>query len=237
VHSKPPDFSQLDWPMETLQAAPKLSSVAGRLAELARELPIELSAAQCETLEQYARLLLRWNRVHNLTAITQDDEVLTHHLLDSLSIVDEVRTLCAGRPSPRILDVGSGAGLPGIPLAVALPSFQFVLNDSVGKKCTFMTQAKLQLALPRVQVIHCRVEQLLGMQFDLIVSRAVGTLADLSMITRHLLAPGGHWLAMKGRIPEEELRELPAHARALKTVTLRVPQLDEARSLVVLGAV
>jgi len=210
--------------------------LADRLAALARELDLELAPEQCRRLQSYVELLLRWNRVHNLTAITRESDVLTHHLLDSLSIATPLRELAPCGTQARVLDVGAGAGLPGIPLAIALPDLLFTLNDAVSKKCAFMTQARLELGLRNVDVVHGRVEQLRLAPYDLIMCRALGTLASFTTLTRHLLAPEGRWLAMKGAVPEPELRELPAHAQALRTATLRVPLLQEARHLVVMRA-
>jgi 16S rRNA (guanine527-N7)-methyltransferase len=213
--------------------------LSGTLQVLAREMGVELGADACARLEQFARLLLRWNRVHNLTAITREDEVLTHHLLDSLSVVTEVRAAAeasAAAAQPHVLDVGAGAGLPGIPLAVALPHLRFTLVDAVSKKCAFMTQARLELGLANVEVMHRRVEQLHGARYEIIVSRALASLAGFTTLTRHLLAPGGRWLAMKGAEPVQELRELGPHVNVLRTATLRVPRLDEARHLVVMEA-
>jgi len=205
---------------------------ARRVGPTARELGVELSPEQCAQLEHFVRLLLRWNRIHNLTAITRADDILTHHLLDSLSLVNELRNAA----SLRILDAGAGAGLPGIPLAVALPEHRFTLIDAVAKKCAFMTQARVELALPNVEILHRRLEQLHGVHFDVIVSRALGSLASFTSLTRHLLAPGGRWIAMKGVLPEDELQALPPGVGVARTVTLRVPQLNEARQLVVLQA-
>lgn len=176
------------------------------------------------------QLLQRWNRTHNLTAITRTDEIVSHHLLDSLSLVGELPSA----PALSILDAGSGAGLPGLPLAIALPGHRFTLVDAVGKKCAFITQACLRLAVSNVEVLHARLEQLQGVQFDVIVSRALGSLADLVSLTRHLLAPQGRWIAMKGRRPDQELQQLPPDIAASRIVTLRVPLLHEARHLVVL---
>jgi 16S rRNA (guanine527-N7)-methyltransferase len=195
---------------------------------------IDLSASQGERLERFAALLMRWNRIHNLTAITRGEEVLTHHLLDSLSLVDEL----PAAPPLRILDAGAGAGLPGIPLAIALPGHQFTLVDAVAKKCAFTTQARLDLGLSNTDVVHGRLEELRGPRFDagfdVIVSRALGSLAELVLISKHLLSTKGRWIAMKGQWPEQELRELPSDVTATRTAELRVPQLHEARHLVVL---
>jgi 16S rRNA (guanine527-N7)-methyltransferase len=210
--------------------------LAAPLGALAREMDVELGPAQCAQLEQFTRLLMRWNRVHNLTAITREADILTHHLLDCLSVAGELRGEAATVPHPHVLDVGAGAGLPGIPLALALPHMRFTLIDAVSKKCAFMTQARLELGLANVEVVHRRVEQLHGARFEIIVSRALATLASFTTLSRHLLAPGGRWLAMKGAEPVQELRELPPNVKALRTVTLRVPRLDEARHLVVMEA-
>jgi 16S rRNA (guanine527-N7)-methyltransferase len=214
--------------------SPSLDTDAPGTAEAiglhARELGIELSASQCERLDRFTRLLQRWNRTHNLTAITRTEDIVSHHLLDSLSLASEL----PAPPALRVLDAGSGAGLPGIPLAIALPAHHFTLVDAVGKKCAFITQARLELATPNVEVIHSRLEQLHGLQFDAIVSRALGSLASFVSSTRHLLAPHGRWIGMKGQRPEEELQQLPPGVTASRIVTLRVPLLDEARHLVVL---
>ncbi len=207
---------------------------AARIDTNARELGLELSAAQCEQLQHFARLLLRWNRVHNLTAITRADEVLSHHLLDSLSLAP----LLPAAPPLRILEAGAGAGLPGIPLAIALPSHRFTLVDAVAKKCAFMTQARLALGLANVEVVHARLEHLDAARrdapFDVIVSRALGSLPDLVALTRALLAPSGRWIAMKGRLPEDELRRLPPDVAVTRATAVRVPLLDEMRHLIVL---
>jgi 16S rRNA (guanine527-N7)-methyltransferase len=215
-----------------IDSAPPVSahSICGQ----ALEMGVELSADQCERLGRFASLLLRWNRTHNLTAITDSEQVLTHHLLDSLSLVGE---LPATRPL-RILDAGAGAGLPSIPLAIALPEHRFVLVDAVAKKCAFTTQVRLELGLENIDVVHSRLEELRGPQFDarfdVIVSRALGSLAMFVSISKHLLAQNGRWLAMKGQLPERELRELPSDVTASRLTKLHVPHLSEVRHLVVL---
>jgi 16S rRNA (guanine527-N7)-methyltransferase len=218
---------------ETLiDSAPPVS--AHSICAQALEMGVELSADQCERLGRFASLLLRWNRTHNLTAITDSEQILTHHLLDSLSLVGE---LPATRPL-RILDAGAGAGLPSIPLAIALPEHRFVLVDAVAKKCAFTTQVRLELGLANIDVVHSRLEELRGPQFDarfdVIVSRALGSLAMFVSISRHLLSPNGRWLAMKGQLPERELRELPSDVTASRLTKLQVPHLSEVRHLVVL---
>jgi 16S rRNA (guanine527-N7)-methyltransferase len=191
---------------------------------------------QCERLVDYARLLVRWNRVHNLTAIRRGEDILTHHLLDSLALAPELeRVGPAG--SARVLDVGSGGGLPGLVLAVALPRAQFTLVDAVQKKCAFLVQARLELGLANVEVIHARVEALRAPPFDVIVSRAFASLAPFVALTRHLLKATGCWLAMKGQAPDAELAELSKDVKVIAVVPLAVPGLAQERHLVELRPV
>ncbi len=196
-----------------------------------------LSESQSDALSRYAALLLRWNAVHNLTAIESPAEVLTHHLLDSLAIVPEIQRI-SGTRSIQALDVGAGGGLPGIPLAIAAPNVHVTLVDKVRKKVAFLTQAKLELALSNVTCLHARVEALPPEpRFELIVARAFASLAELVRVTRHLLAPNGVWCAMKGALPLAELDELK---RAMpdvcvaRTIRLQVPHLDAQRHLVLM---
>lgn len=208
---------------------------AEAIASAASELGLLLSASQTQALAHYAALLQRWNTVHNLTAIETPSQVLTHHLLDSLAIVPEVQRAAGGR-SARVLDVGAGGGLPGIPLAIALPYLQVTLVDKVQKKIAFVTQAKLELALTNVDCIHSRVETLqTESPFEFITARAFASLATLVGLTRHLLAPNGRWCAMKGTLPSAELDELrrsTPDVRVTQTVRLKVPRLDAERHLV-----
>jgi len=214
-----------------------------RLQALATQLDLALSPAQCNRLQQYARLLRRWNRVHNLTAIDDPEHLLTHHLLDSLAIVRPLEAalqrqgavLSPGRVV-RFVDAGSGGGLPGIPLAIARPDWHGTLVDAVQKKCAFLRQAALELGLRNLTVQHARLEQCRLAPQDFAVSRAFATLREFVTLTGPLLAPGGLWAAMKGRLPEEEIRDLPPGPHLLPTITLRVPLLDEQRHLVLLRA-
>ena len=215
-------------------ASVPLSAEEIRAASL--ELGLQLSSAQAEALARYAALLLRWNAVHNLTAIRSPAEVLTHHLLDSLSIVPEIQRICGG--AAQVLDVGAGGGLPGIPLAVVLPHLRITLLDKVQKKVAFLSQAKLELALANVECLHGRVEALAAApRFDLIVSRAFASLPELVRLTRHVLANGGWWCAMKGVRPTAELDALKTQApdvRVADEIRLRVPHLDAERHLILL---
>jgi len=218
---------------------PQLS--AALLAGLALELDLELAPQQSAQLVAYAELLRRWNRVHNLTSVDSPADLLTHHLLDCLAIVRPMERALAryatgllpGRPV-HFLDAGSGAGLPGIPLAVARPHWQGLLVDAVQKKCAFLQQAKVELRLENIAVRHARLESTDLGTHDVIVSRAFASLRDFVTLTRPLLRPNGLWIAMKGRNPGTELAELPDDVEAVDTSTLRVPQLAEQRHLVIL---
>lgn len=211
-------------------APPDLDARA--LAAGADALGLVLTDAQIIALSRFGELLAHWSRVYNLTAIRAGERMLTHHLLDSLSLVPPLRTVGA-RPSRaplRVLDVGSGGGLPGIPLAIACPQFEVTLVDTVQKKTAFLTQAALELKLTNVRVLHARVEALTG-QFDVITSRAFAALGDFVAWTRHLLAPGGCWLAMKGRLDPAELAALPPSVSVVASLPLQVPGLAEERHL------
>ena len=220
------------------QGDPAVSPQA--LRDGAAELGLAPSDAQFDRLQRFAALLLRWNRVHNLTALEQPQQVLSHHLLDSLAIVAPLRDIAtaveAGGRAPRVLDVGAGGGLPGLPLAIALPEWRFTLLDKVAKKTAFLTQAALELQLGNVEVATARVEDWRAPPFDVVVARAYASLAELVRGTHALLAPGGHWCAMKGAVPLHEIAELErAPARVVRTIRLQVPRLDAERHLIVLA--
>jgi 16S rRNA (guanine527-N7)-methyltransferase len=212
-----------------------------QLASDAATLGVHLNLEQTDRLQRYAALLMRWSKVHNLTAIDSADSVTTHHLLDSLAVVPAVRSLAPEGAAARLLDVGSGGGLPAIPLAIALPQLDVTAIDKVGKKVAFLTQARLELGLRNLTAVHARVETLRPAQpFDVIVSRAFSTLDRFVNATRHLLRPGGCWLAMKGQRPDEELATLARVApevRVESVATLRVPRLAAERHLVLLRPV
>ncbi len=197
-----------------------------------------LDPGQASALHDYARLLQRWNRVYNLTAVESDAEVLSHHLLDSLALLPTLREELARLPEQgggaRLLDAGTGAGLPGIPLAIATPGLQVHMVDAVQKKCAFVAQALAELRLPRARVTHARLEQLRTEPQQVIVSRAFSSLADFTRLTAHLLAAEGLWIAMKGRLPAAELAELPPTVRHERTVKIQIPLLAQERHLVLL---
>ena len=196
----------------------------------ADSLGVPLTDRQVGQLVDYAALLQKWAKVYNLTALRDTDEVATHHLLDSLAVVPALRRMC--RPMPgRLLDVGSGAGLPGVVIAIACPEVAVDCVDSVAKKMAFVRQVAGALALPNLQGIHSRIEDLAG-AYPVIASRAFSSLPDFVRLTGHLLAPGGVWLAMKGRYPEGEVASLPQDVEMFHVEQLRVPGLDAERCLV-----
>jgi 16S rRNA (guanine527-N7)-methyltransferase len=210
---------------------------ADAIASAASELGLRLSEPQADALAHYAALLMRWNRVHNLTAIESPAHVLTHHLLDSLAIVPEIQRI-GGERLVNALDVGAGGGLPGIPLAIAAPYLHVTLIDKVQKKIAFLTQVKLELALDNVTCVHARVETLQTQSpFELIVARAFASLAEFVGLTRHLLAKNGWWCAMKGTLRAAEVEELKRSmpdVRVARTVRVHVPHLNAERHLVLM---
>lgn len=199
-------------------------SLTAGLADLGIDLP---EAAQGKLLA-FRDLLLKWNKTYNLTALRDPAQAVSHHLLDSLAILPHVG------PGP-LLDVGSGGGLPGIPLAIARPELSVSMVDTVQKKTTFLQQAVIELGLKNVTVHHARVEAMPG-QYAQISSRAFAELGLFVSLTRHLLAPGGRWLAMKGVRPDEELKALPADITVEAIIPLAVPGLNAERHLIILKA-
>lgn len=177
----------------------------------------------------YLALLSRWNRVHNLTAIREEDKMLTHHLLDSLAVGPYLS-------ATRLLDVGSGGGLPGIPLAISRPDLSVTLVDSNQKKASFLRQAVSELGLGNIKVVADRVEQLQDdAGYDAIISRAFAETSLFLRLTRPLLASGGRWYVMKGVYPDAELQNLPEWAVLQASHQLRVPGLDAQRHLLIVG--
>jgi len=198
--------------------------LAAGLAELGIDLP---ETAQRQLLA-FRDLLLKWNKTYNLTALRDPAQAISHHLLDSLAILPHVG-------SGSLLDVGSGGGLPGIPLAIARPELAVSMVDTVQKKATFLQQAAIELQLKNVTVHHARVETMSG-QYAQISSRAFAEIGLFISLTRHLLAPGGRWLAMKGVCPDDELKALPADIAVEAVIPLSVPGLDAERHLIILKA-
>lgn len=193
-------------------------------------LPAE--AATLDKLLAYLDLLQRWNGTYNLTAVRDPQEMLTQHLADCLAVVGPLRLHLGGDAGRQLLDVGSGGGLPGVVLAILEPQWSVTCVDTVGKKAAFVRQVGAELALRNLRAEHARVESLRGKQFDLITSRAFASLTDFVRLTRHLLAPAGVWMAMKGKVPEPELAELPAGVEVFHVEPLTVPGLDAERCLI-----
>lgn len=190
------------------------------------------SAAEREALlGQYLDLLAHWNRVYNLTALRDPALMRSHHLADSESIVAPLERQAAGRPL-KILDVGSGGGLPGVVLAIHHPDWQVTCVDTVAKKAGFVRQVALELGLPNLHAEHARVEQLPSALADVVTSRAFASLPDFCAWTRHHLGPQGVWLAMKGRHPADEIAALQAAVQVFHVEPLQVPGLDAERCAV-----
>ncbi len=204
-------------------------SLADRLASGARALGLGLTPDQQGKLLDYLALIQKWNQVYNLTAVRDPQEMLSHHLLDSLAVVGPLRRHAAGR-ALRVLDVGSGAGLPGVVIAICCPDLTVDCVDTVGKKAAFIQQAALTLKLPHLRGLHGRVERLAG-PYDLITSRAFASLADFVAWSGGALGEGGVWLAMKGKHPAEEVAALPPQVAVFHVEPLQVPGLDAERCL------
>ena len=196
-----------------------------------KAMAIEASAEQRQRLAAHLELITKWNRVHNLTAVRETSQMVVLHVMDSLSLlphIGQARTL---------LDVGSGPGFPGIPVAIVRPELQVTLLDSSSKKCAFLEQARAELGLANVRVACERVEAWKPpSRFDVVVSRAFADLQDFVAQSAHLVAPGGRMLAMKGVYPFEEIARVPPTHRVAGVIELDVPMLDAKRHLVALEA-
>ena len=191
---------------------------------------IELRPEVRAQLVQFLELLAHWNRAYNLTAVRDIEQMLPRHLLDSLSVLPHLR-------GQRVLDIGTGAGLPGIPLALARPDMHFVLLDSNAKKLRFVTQALHHLGISNVETVQVAVERYQPPQpFDSLIARAFAAIPDMLNSCRHLFAPHGVFLAMKGVYPQEELATVNPGFRVREVARLAVPGLDAARHLVILEA-
>lgn len=201
------------------------------LDDAARRLGLPLLPSARDQLLRYLELLQRWNTTYNLTAVRDPDEMLTQHLADCLAVVGPMRRALDGCCAPRILDVGSGGGLPGVVIAVLCPAWQVVCVDAVGKKAAFIRQAALELRLTNLHAAHARVEEMDGGPFDLIVSRAFASLADFTRLSRRHLAASGIWMAMKGKLPGEELQSL-SQIEVFHVEQLEVPGLGAERCLI-----
>lgn len=209
-------------------------SARSELLDAAAVLGVPLGDSQIDALLGHLALLAKWNRTYNLTAVREPAAMFHHHLLDSLAVVSPLTRHITDRQikAPRLLDVGSGAGLPGLVLAITLPQLQVTCVDAVGKKASFMRQAAAELQLKGVQVAHARVEELDLTPFDIITSRAFASLDDFTRLTGHLLAAGGCWMAMKAKVPDDEIRALRAETEVFHVEHLTVPGFHAERCLI-----
>ena len=197
------------------------------------ELHLSLSDDQVRDLLYFQNLIGKWNKVYNLTAVREQAEMLTHHLLDSLAAVEPLQKYLQGRglSAANLLDVGSGAGLPGVVLAICCPSLAVTCVDTVGKKAAFIKHVALALGLPNLSGLHARVETI-TQPFDVICSRAFASLADFAGWSQAALAPGGVWMALKGKHPAEELAMLPPDVAMFHVEPLAVPGLAAERCII-----
>ena len=204
-------------------------ALRARLSEGAAALGVTLSDEQRGQLLDYLALLGKWNKVYNLTAVRDPAEMLTHHLLDSLSIIAPLRRHTGGQPA-RLLDVESGGGLPGVVIAICCPEIQVSCVDAVAKKAAFVQQVAVALRLPNLRGVHARVEAVQD-KFDVITSRAFASLADFTEWSAPALAEGAVWLAMKGKRPDDEIAALPPGVEVFHVEQLQVPGLGAERCL------
>ena len=212
-----------------------MAMTEGRLLEAGlrdglRELGLALSDIQVGQLLDYLGLIAKWTKVYNLTAVRDPQEMLTHHLLDSLATIGPLRRHTEGR-AIRLLDVGSGAGLPGVVIAICCPEIAVSCVDTVAKKAAFIQQVAATLKLPNLKGVHARVESLTG-PFDVISSRAFASLADFVNWSGSALGQGGAWLAMKGKHPADEIAALPPAVQMFHVEQLAVPGLGAERCIV-----
>jgi 16S rRNA (guanine527-N7)-methyltransferase len=200
-------------------------------------LGLSVSAEQQAQLLVYMDLIAKWTKVYNLTAVRDANEMLTHHLLDSLAVVAPLRrevaklVLPEGRPQLRMLDVGAGAGLPGIVIAITCPEISVTCVDTVAKKAAFIQQVAATLKLPNLKGLHARVESL-TQPYDVVCSRAFASLLDFTTWSQSALASHGVWMAMKGKHPEQELAVLPESVKVFHVEQLQVPGLDAERCII-----
>jgi 16S rRNA (guanine527-N7)-methyltransferase len=212
------------------------AALRSQLEQGAQQLNLGLGEAQIDTLMAFLDLLQKWNKVYNLTAVRDPQEMMTHHLLDSLAAVPALRRHVASlgrQPGERVaqLDVGSGGGLPGVVFAVCCPEVDVHCVDTVAKKAAFLQQAAVSLKLPNLKGIHARVESLKG-PYDIVSCRAFASLIDFTTWSRAAIAPQGIWFAMKGKKPDDEMAALGADVQVFHVEHLQVPGLGAERCIV-----
>lgn len=200
-----------------------------RLVDAAERLGLSLDSSTTGRLLAYLDLLQRWNATYNLTAVRDPAEMVTQHLFDCLAVIVPLRRFGS---SGRLLDVGSGGGLPGVVIAITCPDWHVVCVDTVGKKAAFIQQVAVELGLHNLKAAHARVESLALPAFNVITSRAFASLADFVRLTRKHLLPDGVWMAMKGKQPEDELAALPKDVKVFHVEQLEVPGLSADRCIV-----
>ncbi|MFM2263105.1 MAG: rRNA ((527)-N(7))-methyltransferase RsmG [Pseudomonadota bacterium] len=194
-------------------------------------LALPLSDEQVQKLLDYQAWVAKWNKVYNLTAVRDPMEMLTHHLLDSLAVIAPLmRQLGPGIDAAKVLDVGSGAGLPGVVIAIACPQVQVTCVDTVAKKAVFVQQVAAALRLPNLKGLHARVENV-AEPFDVVTSRAFASLLDFTQWSAQALGPAGVWMALKGKVPAAEMQALPDSVEVFHVEQLKVPGLDAERCL------
>ena len=208
-----------------------MRALQAELEQGLKQLQLELNEAQAGQLLDYLELLQKWNRVYNLTAVRDPQEMLTHHLLDSLAAVRPLQRHVEQNGARTLLDVGSGGGLPGVVFAICCPELQVSCVDTVGKKAAFIQQVAAGLRLSNLRGIHARVEKLTD-TYDVVSSRAFATLKDFTDWSEQALTNDGVWLAMKGKEPVEEMAQLSAGVKVFHVEQLVVPMLDAQRCIV-----
>ena len=202
------------------------------LNQAAAQLQLPMSPTQVDSLLAFLGLLQRWNATYNLTSVRDPAAMLSQHLADCLAVIAPLRRYAVEDRTQRLLDVGSGGGLPGVVIAVMCPMVNVVCVDAVGKKAAFVRQVAAELRLNNLQGEHARVEAFDALPFDFVASRAFASLADFTKLTRRHLAPGASWMAMKGKSPDAEVAALPADVAVFHVEQLVVPGLDAERCLV-----
>ncbi len=207
------------------------------LLSAADQLGCPLAQSQAEQLLAYRNLIAKWNKVYNLTSLREPAQMLQLHIIDSLAAAPPLQKHLVEKslPTCRLLDVGSGGGLPGVVLAATMPQVDVTCVDTVGKKAAFVQQAAGELALKNLRGVHARVEQMHTAPFDVITSRAFASLADFVQLTRMHLKPHGVWMALKGKMPDDEIAALPADVQVFHVEHLAVPGLEAERCIVWMG--
>jgi 16S rRNA (guanine527-N7)-methyltransferase len=208
-----------------------MTSLRPDLDAIATALGLVVTDEQARALLNHIVLLQRWNTTYNLTAVRDPAQMLIQHVADCLAVIQPLRRHAQSQPL-RLLDVGSGGGLPGVVIAIMNPEMDVTCVDTVGKKAAFVQQVAGELGLRNLHAVHARVEKMQAVPFDVITSRAFASLADFVTLTRQHLKPEGVWLAMKGKAPVDELAQLPAHATMFHVEQIQVPRLEAERCLV-----